>query len=721
MLSNRIFRAPILAFVLLCGVATPVAAQAPARPAAPPADEVAGLLREEPMSVDNWPAWRGRLLAWLGDRSRNPDAAFAAARAFVQHQFDPAERRFPPALNDDSLAWYLLGSACLQDIKSKDDAPALARSAEEAFRTSLKLAPDFARAHRGLAAALLLLGSPLDAQQEFAAARRLDPGLSVAEMEAAVAAVQERWADAEQLFAQALSETPEDAGLARAAALCVVRNKDRQGQHAAAVKPLCDRFPDDGVLVCLHAVALAGDGDARAAADELRRARALGTDPEAVLSPEVVRAIERAAAPTWVELVALGFLGAAGLLAAVMLAMAGAGLLLAVRTRRLQRRGVPAHESALAKLYALALFLGLLLFYAAVPLVALGTVALTGLVLYCTFLLPYISVKLTFVILLIGLACAWAVLRSVFARPARGGFGVRKTAADCPALFAVLNEVARRVDTDPVDEVYLGPGAGVGVHQEGRGPFGLFGVRRRVLTLGLSALHVLTVDELRAILAHEYAHFSHRDTFVNRFISQVQLSLEDALIGMGQAGGRLNYINPFYWFLFLYYRSYSLLAAGWSRSREFLADRLAATLYGADVFAGALTRVSTDGRLFEAELWGGVGNQFEEDRAVDNLYQALRHGESEAGRRQQREELLHKALAESASVFAAHPSLAERLQAVAPLPPAGDRDAAPAVQLFDNGEAVEKELTEFLTGFVLHMSQLRAAQAQAAAQAEGAY
>src|SRR5262249_31346833 len=154
-----------------------------------------------------------------------------------------------------------------------------------------------------------------------------------------------------------------------------------------------------------------------------------------------------------------------------------------------------------------------------------------------------------------------------------------------------LHEVARRVDTEPVDEVYLSPGSMIGVHQEGRGPFGIFGGRKRVLTLGLSTMHFLTVNELKSILAHEYAHFSHKDTFYSRFIYQVSLSIRRAMEGMSAAGGWLTYVNPFYWFFFLYSKAYALLSAGYSRSREFLADRMACSLYGSDVFGRALEKV----------------------------------------------------------------------------------------------------------------------------------
>src|SRR5262249_5735992 len=175
------------------------------------------------------------------------------------------------------------------------------------------------------------------------------------------------------------------------------------------------------------------------------------------------------------------------------------------------------------------------------------------LVLYAVFLLPRIPVQLIIAVVLIGGGMAWAVFRSLFSKPSSGSFGIPKSAADCPRLHQAIAEVAGRVDTDPVHQVFLAPGSAIGVHQEGRGPFGIFGVKRRVLTLGLSTLRFLSAGELRAILAHEYAHFSHKDTFYSRFIYQVHLSIEQALQGMGGSGG-ITYVNPFYWFLDLYDR-----------------------------------------------------------------------------------------------------------------------------------------------------------------------
>jgi Zn-dependent protease with chaperone function len=723
-------------------------AESPAQPprktdgTIPSAPEVNELLRREPMTVDNWPAWRRRLLTWIGDRSSNTNAAYEAARTLMRGQAADREE-LPPALAQDAFAWYMLGSAYLHASGQNGDQGVAAARAERACRRSLRLDPSFGRAHRNLAMALLLqsnagapprddLGPPdpkqQEARKELDEARRLDPSLPLKEIEAEVAARQKRFAEAQRLYEQALAEEPDNLNAARGVAASILMNRLWTAPRGPAIKPLVDRFPDDGVLVCLHAVALSADGNERAGARELDRARKLGTDPTTVLRPQIVREIEEQGAPGVFERFAWFLLYFTGFYASVMALMALAGLVLAGRTRgsrALNLLGVAPdelvtegqvvrsqHESSVAKLYMLTLMLGLVLFYAAIPFVVAGLLAATGLLLYLIFHAGRIPIKLVVPIVVGGGGMAWAVLKSVFARPGQGGFGLQKTAADCPRLHTTLAEVARRVDTDPVDQVYVAPGSAIGVHREGRGPFGIFGVKRRVLTLGLSTMRFLTVSELQSILAHEYAHFSHRDTFYSRFIYQVTMSIEQALEGMGQSGGRLNYVNPFFWFLYLYHKSYGLLAAGFSRSREFLADRMAASLYGSDVFGSALSKVCTDGTLFEMTIYGKINQLLEQDKAFINMYEAFRAYRDEQLSAQDRDELYRKLLEEKESLFASHPTFRERIEAVASLPRATHPDATPALELFENKEEVEKELTEFLTAYLYHVHQL---QAQAAA------
>ncbi len=275
-----------------------------------------------------------------------------------------------------------------------------------------------------------------------------------------------------------------------------------------------------------------------------------------------------------------------------------------------------------------------------------------------------------------------------------------------------MGEVAEKTGSRPIDEVYINPTAAIGVRQENRGPFGIFGVRR-VLTLGLATMDSLSISELKAILAHEYAHFSHRDTAYSRFIDRVMTSIRTALIGMAGAGGSINYVNPFYWFFILYGRALGMLAAGFSRSREFMVDRVAAYHYGKNAFVGGLLRVATEGVLFDSTVEENITSLLNEERAFANVYEAFRAFRDEKLPPAERDSLYRSLLDTKGSLFASHPTFRQRVEAVREFPDRPQRDEPAAIELFANREALERTLTEMLTELV---HRARQAAAIAAAQ-----
>jgi len=278
-------------------------------------------------------------------------------------------------------------------------------------------------------------------------------------------------------------------------------------------------------------------------------------------------------------------------------------------------------EVWLERFYLLVLSLGLLIFYLSVPLVALGLLGVT-LALFEWFLVIRI---IHYGVLYRGLWAAWNVLRCALIGPRRDVLGFEATSDKHPRLFDALRAVAERLQTKPVDTVYLTPSANISVHQEGSMPFGLLGKRQRVLEIGISTLPLLTDQEFKSILAHEYGHFTHKDTLYSRFIFQVSGSLAASLAVMNDAGGSLNYVNPFYGFWWLYVRAYTLLATGFSRSREFLADRRAVGAYGEQAFVSGLTKVDVDGVLFESTIYENVLHLLSQGKAFSNAFDAFRH------------------------------------------------------------------------------------------------
>ena len=234
----------------------------------------------------------------------------------------------------------------------------------------------------------------------------------------------------------------------------------------------------------------------------------------------------------------------------------------------------------------------------------------------------------------------------------------------------------------------------------GSGPLGLFR-RRRFMEIGIPAFSQLTQSEFKSVIAHEYGHFTHRDAFYTQFISRVTGSLTYSMAVMQLAGGVLTYVNPFYWFYWLYLRAYMLLAAGFSRSREFLADRRAVVAFGKEAFASGLTKISVDGRLFESTAAGNIRRELSQFLAFVNVFEVFRNFHDQPEAAEMRRKLLEEARTIRPRWFDTHPTYSERIAAVSLFPDSNAAlDGRPASELLAGLQGIEERLTQMLTAHV---------------------
>jgi Peptidase family M48 len=68
------------------------------------------------------------------------------------------------------------------------------------------------------------------------------------------------------------------------------------------------------------------------------------------------------------------------------------------------------------------------------------------------------------------------------------------------------------VSTRPIDEIRVTPGCDLAVYEKGGFREKMQDRAKRILILGVGALNGMRQNAFRAVLAHEYGHFSHRDT-----------------------------------------------------------------------------------------------------------------------------------------------------------------------------------------------------------------
>src|SRR5437868_7821156 len=142
-----------------------------------------------------------------------------------------------------------------------------------------------------------------------------------------------------------------------------------------------------------------------------------------------------------------------------------------------------------------------------------------------------------------------------------------------PRLFAELRTVAQAVGEPMPAEVYITPEMNAGVLQRGR---------RRVMVLGLPLMQALSVNEMRAVLAHEFGHYHGGDTRLGPWIYRTREAIERVIRNASRQSAALQL--PFLW----YGRMFMRVTQAVSRRQELTADELAARTFGAGAMIGGL-------------------------------------------------------------------------------------------------------------------------------------
>jgi Zn-dependent protease with chaperone function len=141
----------------------------------------------------------------------------------------------------------------------------------------------------------------------------------------------------------------------------------------------------------------------------------------------------------------------------------------------------------------------------------------------------------------------------------------------------------------------------------------------------------------------------------------------------------------------------TLSSSGFSRSREFLADRRAAIAYGKQALIGGLTKVTIDGELYEATAYHNV-RWLLSNQQIINVFEAYRGWRQSEDLVQKRDSLLQEAQQRKTSWFDTHPNFSERVAAVEPFADGRTaREADSAATLLTDVSAIEAILTKLLT------------------------
>jgi len=455
--------------------------------------------------------------------------------------------------------------------------------------------------------------------------------------------------------------------------------------------------PDSAPGYIYSAIVAASDGHFSDALDHLDQAKARGMSDDAY---ESMKSSMESSMPLHERYGAAMLKGFLGWLAGLIVLLGVGALLskLTLRAAKVVPKTAEGHASGsdrfLRRVYRVVLWACCAYYYISLPIVMLIVLAAGGGIIYGFLAIGRIPIKLVAIVAIVTLVSLWSVVKSIFFRPKAGDPGDKLDLAEHPKLRAVLEEVAGRIGTRPVDNVYMTPTTDIAVFERGGLLRQLSGGTERCLVLGAGVLDGFPIGAFKAVLAHEYGHFHNEDTAGGGFALAVRRSVLMMAISLAQ-GGAAGWYNPAWLFVSWFHKIFLRISQGASRLQEVLADRWAAFAYGADAFSAGLRHVIERSIRFDAHTQCALAEVIEEKRALANLYRYRVRGKAPDEKDIQNE--IEQAISAEPSPYDSHPSPADRFAWVNALPKRdlepSDDDAREVWDLFEDRAKLEKVMT----------------------------
>lgn len=204
------------------------------------------------------------------------------------------------------------------------------------------------------------------------------------------------------------------------------------------------------------------------------------------------------------------------------------------------------------------------------------------------------------------------------------------TAEQEPVLFQLIEEIVVQAGTGFPKKVYLSADVNAAVFYDSSFWSMFFPVKKNLL-IGLGLINAVTSEELKAILAHEFGHFSQRTMKVGSYVYNVNQVIHNLLFEnesydtMIQKWASLSgyftifvaiavkIVQGIQWLLRKGYEVVNINYMALSREMEFHADEIAAHLTGYKPLKNSLLRINLADHAFTSVL-----NHYE-SRAKDKI------------------------------------------------------------------------------------------------------
>lgn len=291
-----------------------------------------------------------------------------------------------------------------------------------------------------------------------------------------------------------------------------------------------------------------------------------------------------------------------------------------------------------------------------VAMVALIVAAFAGSI-ALVWVLHAVALKL---VVVIG-AFLWIVLRALWVRigPPKGiAIGRR----EAPDLFELIDALSSQSRAPRVHHVLISGDLNAGVVQQPR--LGVFGLPRNFLVIGLPLMKSLTIEQFKAVLAHEFGHLAGGHGSVSSRIYRQRLRWARLLAVLEASRSKAGFLfKPFLSWFAPYFNAYTFPMA---RANEYQADASAVRITSAAAAAEALTAVDVVGGFLGERYWAGVyqGADTRPQPAGLAPFSDMSHGLATGLDSESTTLWMGRAMANQTSLADTHPALRDRLDAI---------------------------------------------------------
>lgn len=349
-----------------------------------------------------------------------------------------------------------------------------------------------------------------------------------------------------------------------------------------------------------------------------------------------------------------------------------------------------ASELTLRKWYRRLINVAGFYYYISLPVVIFLVIVVAASITYGFILMGRIPIKLVAILGIGGLITIYTMIRSLFIKVESVDPGRSLNYDEAPALWDLTRTVATTLNTRPVDEIRITPGTDLAVYEKGTWRERSQDKAQRILILGIGVLNDFKQNGFRAVLAHEYGHFTNRDTAGGDVAIRVNndiVKFAQAMIAHEQASS----LNVAFHFLRIYHFIFRRISYGATRLQEVLADRVAALLYGPLAFEEGLTHVIRKSVEFHHLAAKEINECVEARRALQNLY------ELRVDQNPDLQQEIDASLNRETSEDDTHPCPNDRFRLTRKIAGANELPGTGMVwDLFKNREALTNEMTSLI-------------------------